>query len=76
MDWFVADSIGPALMNSTVADIERGMLLPPLCTVTGYSNLIVAAGGRPIYMDDVSKETAKTWDICVEMLTKPAIWSL
>jgi len=61
VDWFVADTLGPVLKNSTIADIERGMLLPPMQTVTGYCNLIVAAGGRPIYMDDVSKETSKTW---------------
>ena len=43
---------------------------------TGYCNLLVAAGGRPIFMDDVSQECAKTWDICLDMLAKPELWGL
>jgi tocopherol O-methyltransferase len=76
VDWFKADAIGRALEDGVVAEIEVGMLLPPLHTVTGYCNLLVAAGGRPIFMDDVSKECAKTWDICLDMLAKPELWGL
>ena len=51
------------------------MLLPPMETVVGYSNLLVAAGARPIYMDDVSKECSKTWDICLDLIVNPALWT-
>ena len=60
VDWFRADNIGAALLDGCIAAIEKGMLVPPMETVTGYCKLLTAAGGRPIYMDDISKETAKT----------------
>ena len=72
MDWFRADGLGRAMLDGIIADIERGMLLPPMQTVTGYCNLLCAAGARPIYMDDISKETAKTWDICLDFVN-PAL---
>jgi tocopherol O-methyltransferase len=55
VDWFRADCLGPSMLSSVITDIEDGMLLPPMETVTGYSNLMVAAGLRPVYMQDVSK---------------------
>jgi tocopherol O-methyltransferase len=76
VDWFTADSIGPKLTNGVIADIERGMLLPPMETVTGYSNLLVAAGARPVYMDDISKYSSKTWDISLDLISNSATWAL
>ena len=76
VDWFTADSIGPKLTNGVIADIESGMLLPPMETVTGYSNLLVQAGARPVYMDDISKYTSKTWDISLDLISNPATWAL
>lgn len=77
VDWFAADSIGPALLNGVIADIERGMLLPPLQTVTGYANMLVAAGARPIYVDDISKDVSRTWDICLDLISSASgVWDL
>ena len=76
VDWFTADSIGPKLTDGVIADIERGMLLPPMETVTGYCNLLVQAGARPVYMDDISKYTSKTWDISLDLVSNPATWAL
>ena len=47
-------------------------------TVTDYVNLFTAAGGRVVYLDDVSKETARTWDICLELIGEKtsAVWAL
>jgi len=76
VDWFAGDCIGSKMWTGVVADIERGMLLPPIGTVTGYANLMVAAGLRPIFVDDVSKECAKTWDLSLELVANPATLSL
>ena len=76
VDWFKADNIGAKLERGVIHDIEVGMLLPPMKTVNDYINLFTAAGGRVIFVDDISKETAKTWDICLELIAKPAVWSL
>ena len=62
VDWFKADNLGPALLNGVIADIERGMLLPPIRTVADYVAMFTSAGGRILFVDDISAETAKTWD--------------
>ena len=76
VDWFKADNLGPKMTQGVIADIELGMLLPPLRTVLDYANMFTAAGGRVLFVDDISKETAKTWDICLDLIAKPAVWSL
>ena len=76
VDWFAADVLGAKAWNGVLARIEKGMLLPPISTVTGYCNLMVAAGVRPIFMDDVSKECAKTWDISIGLISNPQTWAL
>jgi hypothetical protein len=76
VDWFAADSLGSKAWTGVLANIERGMLLPPIGTVTSYCNLMCAAGLRPIFMDDVSQECAKTWDISIGLISNPKTWAL
>jgi tocopherol O-methyltransferase len=76
VDWFRADNASQKHMDGVVADIEKGMLLPRLEPVTRYISLFTEAGGRVVYLDDVSKYCAKTWDICLELIGKPALWSM
>jgi hypothetical protein len=45
-------------------------------TVTDYINMFTSAGGRVIFVDDISKECAKTWDICLDLIANPAVWSM
>ena len=76
VDWFKADNLGPKLEQGVIRDIEVGMLLPPMKTVTNYIDMFTSAGGRVLFVDDISKETAKTWDICLDLIAKPAVWSM
>jgi tocopherol O-methyltransferase len=61
-DWFKADNLTPAQMDSDIRPIEDGMLLPPLCTQQGYVDFAKGAGlsilAEPM---DISKQVAKTW---------------
>lgn len=75
-DWFRADHLGSHLTDTVIADIERSMLLPRLDEVSAYIAGLTAAGCRLVYMEDVSAETARTWDICLELVAKPALWAM
>lgn len=78
VDWFKADNISEAHEKGVIRDIEVGMLLPPMKTVKDYIEMFTAAGGRVVYVDDISKESAKTWDICLELIGEKtsAVWAL
>ncbi len=78
VDWFKADNISEAHEQGVIRDIEIGMLLPPMKTVKDYIDMFTSAGGRVVYLDDVSKETAKTWDICIDLIGEKtsAVWAL
>jgi len=77
-DWLKAEHLGArATAPGGVIDaIEIGMLLPPLCTATDYVRLAGDAGLRPVFYEDVSKETARTWDISLGLVSNPAVWAL
>lgn len=75
-DWFKADNLGPSMSGAVIKDIEAGMLLPPMCTPSEYQAMATQAGLRALYYEDVSAETARTWDICLELITNPALWSM
>jgi tocopherol O-methyltransferase len=61
-DWFKAEGLTAAQMESDIKPIEDGMLLPPLCTQQGYVELAEKAGlsilAEPM---DISQQVAKTW---------------
>jgi len=76
VDWLKAENLTQKHADGVIADIERGMLLPPMRSATEYIAMFQAAGGQILFMDDVSKYCSKTWDICLELIAKPALWSL
>jgi tocopherol O-methyltransferase len=50
--------------------------VPRLDAVTDYISNITAHGLRLVWLEDVSKETAATWDICLSAIANPSLWSL
>ncbi len=74
-DWFRADHISAKLTNGVIAQIEKGMLLPRLDEVSIYVRLLTESGLRLLWLEDVSKEVAKTWDLCFDLVMKPATWA-
>ena len=56
--------------------IEEGMLLPRLDAMPDYAAGMSKAGLRLFWLLDVSKETAKTWDISMKLCADPALWQL
>lgn len=75
-DWFRADHISKKHETGVIAAIEAGMLLPRLDAMPDYLAGISKAGMRLLWLLDVSKETAKTWDISLELVANPVLWQM
>lgn len=61
-DWIKAEDLTAEQKISDIDPIEKGMLLPPLSTASGYVNLAQDAG--LVLVDevmDISDKVAKTW---------------
>lgn len=50
--------------------------MPRLDSITDYITGITGCGLRLVWLEDVSKETAATWDICLSAIANPSLWSL
>eukprot|EP01114_Cavostelium_apophysatum_P012889 TRINITY_DN2997_c0_g1_i1.p1 TRINITY_DN2997_c0_g1~~TRINITY_DN2997_c0_g1_i1.p1 ORF type:complete len:282 (-),score=73.03 TRINITY_DN2997_c0_g1_i1:29-874(-) len=75
-DWFKSEHLTPDQEKGNLKAIEEGMLLPHLNTIFDYISMLHQAGFRLVYSKDISKQTAKTWDICLSLIANPALWSL
>ena len=75
-DWFRADKLSKKHEKGVIAAIEHGMLLPRLDSMPDYYNGMSAAGLRLVWLLDVSKEVAKTWDLSIELCANPSLWAM
>ncbi len=73
--WLKSSDVSAAQERALVAPIEEGMLVT-LPTRQEYERLLAATGLRLDGYRDISSEVARTWDLCLELVTKPAVWSL
>ncbi len=48
--------------------------VPRLDAMSDYLRLMHGAGLRLLWLQDVSKETARTWDICLDVVANP-VWA-
>lgn len=75
-DWFKAEALTEKEFESDIKPIEDGMLLPPLCTQSGYVKYAQEAGlgafSEPL---DISRNVSKTWDISWSLIQSPALWA-
>lgn len=72
--WLAAPELGPGRRRRYVAPIERGMLVR-LPTRADYEEHLAAAGLEPVAFEDVSERVARTWDLCLEIIADPRLWS-
>ncbi|CAK7199664.1 hypothetical protein SEUCBS139899_002347 [Sporothrix eucalyptigena] len=75
-DWFKAEDLDAKAFDADIKPIEDGMLLPPMCTQTGYVQLAMDAGlrvfGGP---KDISNDVKQTWDLSWALVQKPSLWA-
>ncbi len=72
--WLKADDVSPS--DAALIDaIEEGMLVT-LPTRSEYERLLAHTGFELVTYRDITAEVAKTWDLCLEIVANPALWSL
>ncbi|KAL9019554.1 MAG: hypothetical protein Q9185_003174 [Variospora sp. 1 TL-2023] len=75
-DWFKAENLTLEQLEADIKPIEDGMLLPPLCTQTQYTQLGKEVGLQVFSESlDISSDVAKTWDISWSLIQSPALWA-
>ena len=62
-DWFKAPSLAPTQHADDIVPIEKGMLLPPLCTVDEYCKMARQAGFVEVGRWDISENVEQTWSV-------------
>eukprot|EP01120_Amphizonella_sp_Union-15-10_P003270 TRINITY_DN13698_c0_g1_i1.p1 TRINITY_DN13698_c0_g1~~TRINITY_DN13698_c0_g1_i1.p1 ORF type:complete len:294 (+),score=58.12 TRINITY_DN13698_c0_g1_i1:49-882(+) len=75
-DWFKSEHLTKEQEEGDLKNIEEGMLLPGLNTMFDYISMLHERGFRVRYARDISSQTAKTWDLCLSLITNPSLWSL
>ena len=72
--WLKADDLSPSDV-ALIASIEEGMLVT-LPTRSEYERLLSDTGFELVSYRDISAAVARTWDLCLEIVANPALWSL
>jgi len=72
--WLAAPGLSHATRRRYVDPIERGMLVR-LPTRAEYAEALAGAGLEPVVFEDVSERVQRTWDLCLEIVADPRLWS-
>jgi len=75
IDWFQKERLSAADRRAFIEPIERGMLVE-LKTISGYSEMIRAAGLDITDTSDLSIHCARTWDISLDLIKNRSLWQL
>ncbi len=74
-DWMKDEHIGRDAEKEYIAPLEHGMLVK-LSTPNQYVKYLEENGLKVRYVEDISKNVAKTWDICLDLIKNKEFWSL
>lgn len=75
IDWFKKENISTTEYKKSILPIEKGMLVE-LHTMFDYVSMLESNGIEIIKTEDLSRETAKTWDIALEVIKNKMFWKL
>ena len=75
IDWFKKENLTADENKKYILPIEKGMLVE-LHTMSSYISILKSAGLEIIKSEDISKNTAKTWDISLEKIKDKMFWKL
>lgn len=74
-DWFKKEKLSEQEYKEYVEPIDKGMLIE-LATMEDYEQELQEVGLQTTQQERLNKECAKTWDLCLDILTKKALWQL
>jgi cyclopropane fatty-acyl-phospholipid synthase-like methyltransferase len=74
-DWFKRPGLTPAQSRKFIEPIQRGMLVE-LETMDAYESYLVASGLQIVHREDLTRQCAKTWDLCLDIIGDKSLWTL
>jgi cyclopropane fatty-acyl-phospholipid synthase-like methyltransferase len=75
IDWFKKGNLDRRAHEKFIRPIERGMMVE-LDTMEDYARLLESRGLRAVHREVMNRQCAKTWDLCLEIIGRKALWNL
>ena len=74
-DWFKKENLTRAETRKFIDPIERGMLVE-LQVMDDYEHFLTSNGLQIMHRAILNKNCAKTWDLCLDIISNKAFWEL
>jgi tocopherol O-methyltransferase len=74
-DWFKREDLSLAETRKFIKPIERGMFVE-LEIMDDYESYLVASGLQIVHREELTRQCAKTWDFCLEMIRDKSLWTV
>jgi tocopherol O-methyltransferase len=74
-DWFKKENLTPVETGKFIDPIEEGMMVK-LQIMDDYEHFLNSAGLRIMHREILNKNCAKTWDLCLDIISNKAFWEL
>jgi tocopherol O-methyltransferase len=74
-DWFKKENLTRAETRKFIAPIEKGMLVE-LQVMDDYEHFLTSNGLQIMHREILNKNCAKTWDLCLDIISNKAFWAL
>ena len=74
-DFFKKKELSPAENKKYIEPIEKGMFAA-LHTLDGYEGYLSSAGLQVEHREVLNEHTARTWDVCLDIIKDKALWDL
>jgi tocopherol O-methyltransferase len=74
MDWFEAEGLTASQSKKYMGPIRRSMLVPSMTTRTEYLRFAAHHGFAVTFTKNISDQVAKSWDLGMEIISKPKVW--
>jgi tocopherol O-methyltransferase len=74
-DWFKKENLTRAETRKFIAPIEKGMLVE-LQVMDDYERFLTSNALEIVHRDVLNKHCAKTWDLCLDIISNKAFWAL
>jgi tocopherol O-methyltransferase len=75
-DWTLDENIQDAAKDRDIRPVKEGMVLSDIYSFNTYLKWLAEDGYGPIYAEDISKRTIKTWDVNLSLLKELSVWKL
>jgi tocopherol O-methyltransferase len=74
-DWFKKENLTRAETERFIDPIEKGMMVE-LQIMDDYEHFLASNGLQIMHRDILNKNCAKTWDLCLDIISDKAFWAL